>query len=66
MCDKPNAVITALHPGTANTALSKPFKGETLGRSASDASDDLLRVLDWLSAEQTGGFFAYDGKELPW
>jgi NAD(P)-dependent dehydrogenase (short-subunit alcohol dehydrogenase family) len=62
----PNAVLTALHPGTVNSRLSKPFKGEALGRSALDASTEMLDALDQLTAEKSGGFFAYDGQELPW
>jgi NAD(P)-dependent dehydrogenase (short-subunit alcohol dehydrogenase family) len=62
----PNAVLAALHPGTVNSRLSKPFKGETLGRSAIDAGTDMLNTLDQLTAEKSGGFFSYDGQELPW
>jgi NAD(P)-dependent dehydrogenase (short-subunit alcohol dehydrogenase family) len=62
----PQAVLAALHPGTVNTKLSKPFKGETLGRSANEAANDMLKTLDQLTPEKSGGFFAYDGQELPW
>ncbi len=64
--NNPNAVLTALHPGTVSSRLSKPFKGETLGRSALDASTEMLDALDQLTTEKSGGFFAYDGQELPW
>ena len=62
----PLAVLAALHPGTVNSALSAPFNGAEIGRPADDAAADLLRVLDGLSAEATGGFYAYTGEPLPW
>lgn len=61
----PNAVIVALHPGTVDTALSAPFKGAQLGRKAADAASDMLSTIDQLQADQSGGFFAYDGEQLP-
>ena len=36
------------------------------GRPASAAAADLLAVLDGLSPETSGGFWAYDGNALPW
>jgi len=62
----PLAVLAALHPGTVSSALSAPFHGAEIGRPAPDAAGDLLRVLDGLSAEATGGFYAYSGEQLPW
>ena len=62
----PQAVLVALHPGTVNSALSAPFNGAEIGRSAADAAGDMLRVLDGLPAEQTGSFHAYSGEPLPW
>ena len=61
----PQAVIVALHPGTVDTALSAPFKGAQLGRNAADAAADMLTTLNQLQADQSGGFFAYDGEQLP-
>ncbi len=63
---KPKAVLVSLHPGTVNTGLSKPFKGEQIGRPAMVAAHDMLAVLDGLSAADTGSFVAYDGERLPW
>lgn len=63
---QPNAVLVALHPGTVDSALSAPFRGAEIGRPAALAAGDLLRVIDGLTAEQTGGFFSYDGSRLPW
>ena len=62
----PQAVLVALHPGTVDSALSAPFNGAEIGRPAQDAAADLLRVLDGLSPQASGGFYAYSGAPLPW
>jgi NAD(P)-dependent dehydrogenase (short-subunit alcohol dehydrogenase family) len=63
---KPNLVVIAMHPGTVNSRLSKPFKGEQIGRPAIDAVQDMLRVITSLSSEDSGKFLSYSGEELPW
>jgi NAD(P)-dependent dehydrogenase (short-subunit alcohol dehydrogenase family) len=63
---KPQAVLVSLHPGTVNTGLSKPFKGEHIGRPAPDAAADMLGVLNRLAPADSGGFFSYSGERLPW
>jgi len=60
------AVLVSLHPGTVNTGLSKPFKGEQIGRAAPDAATDMLGVLNGLTPAESGHFFAYSGERLPW
>lgn len=62
----PGAIVTALHPGTVASALSRPFRGDEIGRDPGEAADAMLRALDALTPEQSGGFFAYDGQPLPW
>ena len=62
----PQCVLAALHPGTVDSALSAPFRGAQIGRPAQDAARDLLAVLDHLTPEDSGGFWAYDGQRLPW
>jgi len=63
---QPNTVLVALHPGTVNSRLSQPFKGETIGRPANVAAADMLRVLDVLTSADSGAFRSYDGAALPW
>ena len=63
---QPNAVLLALHPGTVSSNLSQPFRGAEIGRLAADAAHDLLRVIDGLGPEASGGFYAYSGEALPW
>jgi NAD(P)-dependent dehydrogenase (short-subunit alcohol dehydrogenase family) len=63
---KPQAVLVSLHPGTVNSKLSQPFRGAEIGRPAADAAQDMLRVINQLVPADTGRFYTYDGKVLPW
>jgi len=63
---KPNTALVALHPGTVNSRLSKPFKGEQIGRPAVDAASDMLTVLLSLQKTDSGSFLSYSGEKLPW
>ncbi len=66
---QPQIVCAALHPGTVATGLSDPFTSKGYkGRlfSPTEAATNLLRVIAGLKPEQSGGFFAWDGKEIPW
>ena len=61
------AKIVTLHPGTVETDLSQPYrshgaKGQL--KSAAESAGQLWGVLDRLSAGDSGGFFAYDGKPI--
>ena len=61
-----NSVLVALHPGTVNSRLSRPFRGETIGRAAGIAAAGMLRVLNTLVPADSGTFRSYDGAALPW
>lgn len=60
------AIIAALHPGTVATGLSAPFAGDRTVFTPEDAAARLLTVVDNLTPANSGGFFAYDGKPIPW
>jgi len=60
------AACVALHPGTVQTPFTEKYLGRHPSVPASDAAQNLLRVLYGLSSEQTGGFFDWAGKEVPW
>lgn len=63
----PNSIVVTLHPGTVDTALSKPFTGNTPDDklfSPDKAADYLLRVIDELKPEDAGGLFAWDGTRI--
>ena len=62
----PGAIVVALHPGTVETALSKPFRGGGAGRPAAEAARDLLATLDRLQPSDSGRFIAYDGRPIAW
>lgn len=62
----PGAVLVALHPGTVRSALSRPFRGDEIGRDPAEAATAMLEVLDGLNADDSGSFVAYDGQRLPW
>lgn len=62
----PGAVLVALHPGTVRSALSRPFRGDEIGRDPDQAAAAMLEVLNGLGADDSGSFVAYDGQRLPW
>ncbi|RDE06535.1 SDR family NAD(P)-dependent oxidoreductase [Sphingomonas aracearum] len=59
------SIVVALHPGTVDTALSKPFQqsGRDLFRP-DRAAVQLLDVLDGLRPPDSGKIFAWDGAEI--
>lgn len=60
--------IVALHPGTTNTDLSKPFQRNVKeGRlfPVDFTVDSLLGVVESMSDENSGGFYDWAGKSLP-
>jgi NAD(P)-dependent dehydrogenase (short-subunit alcohol dehydrogenase family) len=64
-----DVIVVALHPGTVETALSKPFPGGTPKEdrfSPERAARQLLGVIEGLSADDSGRFFAWDGSEIVW
>ena len=65
----PNAIAVAIHPGTVDTALSRPFQKSVSPErlfAPDRAARQILEVLDGLGPEQTGTFVAWDGSEIPW
>lgn len=61
--------VVALHPGTVDTDLSRPFQGNVpAGKlfSPARAVRQLLGIIDGLAPEDTGKFFAWDGSEITW
>ncbi len=65
----PNVAVAALHPGTTDTALSRPFQRHVQPQhlfSPMQSVGYLLEVLDGLVPGQSGRFLAFDGEELPW
>ena len=65
----PNAICVALHPGTVDTDLSRPFQRNVVPERLFDpdrAAHQLLKVIEGLTPEQSGSFLAWDGTPIPW
>ncbi|MFA6115030.1 MAG: SDR family NAD(P)-dependent oxidoreductase [Sphingomonas sp.] len=61
------SIVVALHPGTVDTDLSRPFRGNAAPGTLFDpsrAAVQLLDVIDSLKAPDTGKHFAWDGAEV--
>lgn len=65
----PEALCVGLHPGTVDTSLSAPFRGNVPPEklfSPEYSASHLLDVLDKLTPGDTGGLFAWDGQRIPY
>ena len=60
------AIAVCLHPGTVETPFTAKYAGRHKTVPAGEAASNLLNVVEGLSVGQTGGFFDYAGKEIPW
>jgi NAD(P)-dependent dehydrogenase (short-subunit alcohol dehydrogenase family) len=64
-----NAIVVALHPGTTDTGLSRPFQANVPEEqlfSVDKTVGHMLSVIDGLSTDDSGGFFAWDGQPIEW
>ena len=59
------AVIAALHPGTVATEFTAGYPGHDKV-TPDQAAANLCTVLEGLGPDQSGGFFDYAGREIPW
>ena len=59
------AIVVALHPGTVATKFTEGYPGHRKV-SPDCAANNLLGVLDSLTPRQSGQFFDWEGKEVPW
>lgn len=62
----PHSVLVALHPGTVETALAPAHRAGHPAMPPAEAAEHLLRVLDGLGPAETGGFYDWQGKVVPW
>ena len=60
------AVCVALHPGTVATSFTADYAGRHKTVPPEQAAQNLLSVIDGLQPTDTGRFFDYAGKEVPW
>ena len=62
----PEGIVVALHPGTVDTTLSRPFqRSATSLFTPKEAASRMLDVLERLTPTDTGNFFSHDGTRLP-
>ncbi len=64
----PQGVCVALHPGTVDTALSRPFQSAVKPSKLQAPADSVRRMLltlDGLTPADTGKLWAYDGAPIP-
>ncbi len=64
-----NLRVVALHPGTTDSNLSKPFQQNVPeGKLFSTAKTAglLIQQIEQLQNRPSGRFIAYDGEEIPW
>ena len=65
----PLATVSLLHPGTTDTALSRPFQSFVAPDklfTPERAARQLVEVLLQQTPEQSGGFLAWDGQSIDW
>ncbi|MEQ6250582.1 SDR family NAD(P)-dependent oxidoreductase [Sulfitobacter sp. HNIBRBA3233] len=60
------AICVALHPGTVATPFTEKYLGRHPSVPPDEAAQNMLAVLDGLTAEDTGGFFDWAGKRVVW
>jgi NAD(P)-dependent dehydrogenase (short-subunit alcohol dehydrogenase family) len=61
--------VLALHPGTTNTPLSKPFQKnvpESKLFTPDYVAQQLLSIVVDSTPHQSGSFYSYSGEEIPW
>lgn len=65
---RPEAVVAALHPGTVDTAMSRPFQANVASErlfTADRSAGYLAGVLDRLTPADSGGLFDWRGERIP-
>ncbi|WP_338548994.1 SDR family NAD(P)-dependent oxidoreductase [Roseovarius phycicola] len=60
------SICVALHPGTVATLLTSKYAGGRESHTPDAAARDLLGVLGNLEPKDTGSFFDWSGKPVPW
>ncbi|NUH66373.1 SDR family NAD(P)-dependent oxidoreductase [Sulfitobacter sp. S0837] len=60
------SICVALHPGTVETAFTEKYLGRHPAVPPADAAQNLLKVMDSLTPEDSGNFYDWAGKVVPW
>ncbi len=65
----PQLRVLAIHPGTTDTHLSKPFQGnvpEGKLYTPAQSAERILAVIDGTTGADSGGFFNWNGERIAW
>ncbi len=65
----PKVICTAIHPGTTDTTLSKPFQRNVQPDRLSTPQETAVKILDVtdnLTYHQNGSFLSTEGESIPW
>ncbi|MBT0958134.1 SDR family NAD(P)-dependent oxidoreductase [Alphaproteobacteria bacterium KMM 3653] len=62
----PQALCICLHPGTVATDFTRKYQSTHPTVPPQEAAENLLRVMDGLTPQDTGGFYDWAGKPIPW
>ncbi len=63
------SIVLALHPGTTDTGLSRPFQANVTPEKLFTPAFSAAALLDIIAARQpadSGNFYAWDGKPIVW
>jgi NAD(P)-dependent dehydrogenase (short-subunit alcohol dehydrogenase family) len=62
-----NAICLAIHPGTVESKLSKPFqKNDLTIQSPQESASNIFKILTLSTSKDTGSFYNWDGKIIDW
>jgi NAD(P)-dependent dehydrogenase (short-subunit alcohol dehydrogenase family) len=61
-----HSICVALHPGTVKTGFTSKYLARHPAVEPSEAARNLLGVVDSLTPKDTGQFFDWAGKPVPW
>ena len=62
----PDAIAVSLHPGTVKSPLTEAYLGRHSSVTPEESAENLLSVIDGLSPDDSGDFFDWAGKPIPW
>jgi NAD(P)-dependent dehydrogenase (short-subunit alcohol dehydrogenase family) len=60
------AIVACLHPGTVATPFTARYAGRHKTVTPEEAARNLIAVIEGLTKDDTGGFFDWAGKPVPW
>lgn len=60
------ARVLALHPGTVATDFTAKYAGRHKTVTPNEAAENLAQVIETATLEESGGFYDYAFKEIPW